>query len=202
MEELLGRARVGDEPARDELLERHRARLQRMVRGALDPRLAARVDASDIVQETLAEAAEKLDDYTRGRPLPFYPWLRRLALRRMTWWRRFHLRASKRSVAREQNPLPFLDPRAVPVDLLADTGTSPSGCAIRAESLDQVHAALRCLSAPDREVLELRYLEGASFAEIADRMGIGLSAAKMRHLRAMERFTGLLEEHGSVGTDG
>ena len=45
----------------------------------------------------------------------------------------------------------------------------------------------------DRTLLELRYMERLSLVEIADRLGIGSSAVKMRHLRALKRFRALLE---------
>jgi len=75
-EVLLARAAAGDRAARDGLLERFRPRLRQLVGLRLDRRLAARLDPSDVVQESLAEAAAKLDAYLRTRPLPFYPWLR------------------------------------------------------------------------------------------------------------------------------
>ncbi|HTK78727.1 MAG TPA: RNA polymerase subunit sigma, partial [Gemmataceae bacterium] len=78
-EELLRRAGGGDEPARQQLLARYRDRLRRMVAVHLDPRLAARLDPSDVVQDALLDAAGKLSHYLRTRPVPFYPWLRRLA---------------------------------------------------------------------------------------------------------------------------
>jgi RNA polymerase sigma-70 factor, ECF subfamily len=79
-DELLNRTAHGDRAARDQLLVRHRQRLRQAVAYRLDRRLAARVDPSDVVQEVLAEAARKLPDYLRERPLPFYPWLRQMAL--------------------------------------------------------------------------------------------------------------------------
>jgi RNA polymerase sigma-70 factor (ECF subfamily) len=62
-----------------------------MIEVHLDRRLAARVDPSDVVQESLADAARKLSDYLRQRPLPFYPWLRQLAWERLVKLRRRHL---------------------------------------------------------------------------------------------------------------
>src|SRR5262245_32662781 len=103
---LLERAAAGDAGARDRLLQRHRGRLRRMVAVRADPRLAARVDPSDVVQETLADAARKLDAYLRDRPLPFYPWLRRLAQERLAALHRRHVRAKRRSVTREAGALP------------------------------------------------------------------------------------------------
>ena len=67
---MIDRAGRGDEDARHKLLERYRDYLRRMVAVRLDRRVAARVDASDVVQETLVEAARRLDDYLRDRPLP------------------------------------------------------------------------------------------------------------------------------------
>jgi RNA polymerase sigma-70 factor (ECF subfamily) len=202
-EELLRRAGGVGDPAYGELFERHRARLRRMVASVFDRRLASRVDPSDVVQEALADAGRKLPDYLRERPVPFYPWLRRLALRRLVWWRRFHLRARKRSVALERNGGPSrADASTLPfLDLLPDGGTSPSGQAVRSEEREWVRTALGRLSPTDRDVLVLRYIEGVPFAEIAERLGLGLSAVKMRHLRAMERLSDLLEAPGRNRAD-
>jgi RNA polymerase sigma-70 factor, ECF subfamily len=48
----------------------------------------------------------------------------------------------------------------------------------------------------DRVILGLRYLDQLAFDEIAAVLEIGLGAAKMRHLRAVERLRRLLEEVG------
>src|SRR5262245_18416501 len=75
---LLQDAARGDQAAVQSLLDRHRERLRRIVALRLDSRLSARVDASDVVQEAMMDAASKLGDYERERPMPFYPWLLRL----------------------------------------------------------------------------------------------------------------------------
>src|SRR5260370_26969803 len=100
--ELLDRASCGEVRARQLLLDRHRARLRRMVAVRLDPRLAPRVDPSDLLQESLAEAAARLSEYLRERPMPFYPWLRQIAWDRLVEAHRRHLLARRRSVAREE----------------------------------------------------------------------------------------------------
>src|SRR5438445_11005353 len=100
-EELLDAAATGDAPARGRLLNRHRQRLRRMVAVRLDRRLSARLDPSDLVQETLAEANRRLDAYLRDRPLPFYPWLRQIAWNRLADLHRRHVAARKRTVARQ-----------------------------------------------------------------------------------------------------
>src|SRR5439155_13358142 len=102
-DQLLDAVSRGDAKARGRLLERHRRKLARMVAVRLDRRLAARVDPSDVVQEALAEAAKRLDAYLRDRPMPYYPWLRRLTWVQIDKAHRRHT-ARRRSVAREQPP--------------------------------------------------------------------------------------------------
>src|SRR6266436_992052 len=102
-EELLNHAERGDDAAREELLMHHRNRLKRMIAIRLDRRMAARVDPSDVVQETLTQAAQRLSSYLRDRPVPFYPWLRQLAWERLIELNRRHIYAQKRSVTREES---------------------------------------------------------------------------------------------------
>ena len=63
LEELLDQADQGIATARHELLERYRENLRRMVASRLDRRLTSRIDPSDVVQETLADAARRMDEY-------------------------------------------------------------------------------------------------------------------------------------------
>src|SRR5436305_5469637 len=135
-EELMDRAARGDDEARQALLQRYRDRLRRMVAVRLDARLRARLDPSDVVQEALLEAARRLPDYLRERPVSFYPWLRRLAWEHLVKLHQKHLATRKRSVAREL-PLPddSLDALA---RQLAAPGTSPSQRLERKEVCERV----------------------------------------------------------------
>ena len=198
---LLDRAEGGDDAARQQLLARYRARLKQMVAVRLDRRIAARVDPSDVVQEALAEAGRRLEEYLRDRPLPFYPWLRQLAWERLIDLRRRHLRAGRRSVRREEPwSLSLPDESAAALaGRLAASGTSPSDRLIRAELRDRVQAALARLAPRDREVLVLRHLEQLSTAEAAAVLGLGEEAVKSRHRRALERLRALLEDDASEG---
>src|SRR5438105_1203288 len=90
-EQLLARAGDGDTQARDRLFQRHRPRLRNLIALRMDRRLAARLDPSDVVQDTLGEAAQQMSDYLRRRPLPFYPWLRQIALEKLIDQHRRHL---------------------------------------------------------------------------------------------------------------
>ena len=75
----LKRARRGDSAAVDRLFALYQPRVRRMVAVRLDARPAARVDLADVVQETLAQASRKIDDYRCDQRVSFYPRLRRIA---------------------------------------------------------------------------------------------------------------------------
>jgi RNA polymerase sigma-70 factor (ECF subfamily) len=196
-ERLLRDAARGDQAALRSLLERHRERLRRMVALRLDSRLSARVDASDVVQEALIDAARKLADYERDRPLPFYPWLHRLTAERLAVVHRKHRRGT-RSVGREQHATAWLDDSAgLLVDHLVDSATTPGHDLVRQERRQRVRDALERLTPPDREVLVMRYLEDLTFPEIAAILEVGESAAKMRHLRAIEKIRTVLQADDS-----
>jgi RNA polymerase sigma-70 factor (ECF subfamily) len=190
-EHLLEQAQHGDPAAAGQLLERHRDRLKRMVAVRLDRRLAARVDPSDVVQETLAEAARRLPEYLRDRPLPFYPWLRRLTADRLAVLHRRHVRAANRAVGREEPPLPDHSALAL-ADRLFARQSNPSARLRRQERRERVRAALAALPERDREVLVLRYLEELSVGEIAAVLGLTETAVYGRHLRALKRLKELL----------
>lgn len=198
-EELLRRAQGGDAEARQLLFARDRARLCRMVSLRMDRRLAARFDASDVVQEALADASQQLDSYLRDRPLPFYPWLRHFAWERLVDLHRRHVGARRRSVDREE-ARPGSDPSVVALaDRLVGSGTSPSRRLIRAELLERVRVALGELSPRDREILEMRHLEQLTAGEIAAVLWTTPGAIRTRLVRALEKLRSLLDDDRSGG---
>ena len=72
-----------------------------MIAARLDPRLAPRLDASDVVQETLTDAAQRLPEYLSNRPLPFFAWLYRLVADRLARTHRHHVASTVRAIGRE-----------------------------------------------------------------------------------------------------
>jgi RNA polymerase sigma-70 factor, ECF subfamily len=192
-ESLIDQARQGDGAARLSLLERYRNYLRRMVAVRLDRRLAPRVDASDVVQETLALASRKMDDYLRDQPLPFLGWLRQLAVESIKDTHRRHIGSQRRSIDRETQGVDLPDESAVYLgERLMARDTSPSNRMMRQERRDQVKTALTEMSPRDREILVMRYLEHLDGGEIAETLGITEGAVKVRLLRALQRMRGRL----------
>src|SRR5438552_2320675 len=95
---LLDQVRQGDRQAFEQLLARHRPQLRQFIAQRLDPQLRARVDPSDVVQETQLEVHRRLDDYLERRPMPFRLWLRKTAYERLLMLRRQHIESRRRAV--------------------------------------------------------------------------------------------------------
>jgi RNA polymerase sigma-70 factor (ECF subfamily) len=161
-----------------------------MVAVRIDPRVAARLDPSDVVQDTLAEAHRRLDDYLAAQPVPFYLWLRQLAQDRLIDLHRRHVLASRRSVGREVPAGPELSDASVTelADRITSRAPGPSEAAHRREQAGLLRAALTRLPDTDREVLILRHLEELTPREIADVLGVTQAVVYSRHLRALRRL--------------
>lgn len=195
-EQLLVRAKAGDGGALDELLRHNRQRLKQMVHVQLDARLQARVDPSDVVQEAMIEAARRFPVYLREMGLPFYPWLRQIALDRIGRMHRNHLRIARRNIRRETPLEPLLPDDSLQqlVSCVLYQGSDPAQRLSRKETGEQVRAALGRLTKEDREALVLRFIEHLSAAEAAAVMGVSESALRMRQLRALQRFQKLIAD--------
>jgi RNA polymerase sigma-70 factor (ECF subfamily) len=191
---LLNEARAGDEQAFSRLIARHRDGLRRFVAARLDARVQARLDPSDVVQETQLEAFRRIDDYLERRPMPFRVWLRKTAYERLLKLRRFHLDAARRSVTCElglpdQSSLLLAGP-------LLDRGLSPSQQLDRQDLVGRVREALAGLSETDREVLLMRHVDELPYLEVGYILGVDPAAARKRYGRALLRLREVLRDAG------
>jgi RNA polymerase sigma-70 factor, ECF subfamily len=182
---LLDRAEHGEAAARLELLERYRRYLGQLIAARLDRRIARRVDVSDIVQESLAAASERMDLYLKTRHVPFLRWLRRVALNHIALAHRHHLLSRKRSTAREHSTHDGVNSSSVGQMLLIAPDTSPSNRLEQKERSERVVAAMAELPPRDREVLSMWYMEQRDMPAIAEALGISEWAARKRHVRAL-----------------
>ncbi len=192
---LLERARKGELAACAELFARHRELVRQAVALRLDRRLGARLDVSDVVQETCLEAARRLPDYLHGPSLPFGLWLRWLAREKVLALHREHLYADKRAVGREAPPLPA-DSSACFVSGLLGREPSPSQAAAAAEVAERLRLALGRLDDDERDLILWRHFEHLANREIAQLLEISEAAAGKRYIRALERLRAFLADLG------
>ncbi len=200
-QEILASARRGDAGAVNRLLERHRESLRRLVQVRLDRAMARRIDASDIVQDVLLEANDRLQDYFRDPKMPFHLWLRHLAKDRIIDMHRQHRGAQRRSLDREQvlaSPA-FADQSSFDLAAqLRDDELTPAAASIRKELEGRFLAALDKMEEEDREILLMRHFEQLGNSEAAELLGLSTAAAGMRHLRALRRLRTILGDRPSL----
>jgi RNA polymerase sigma-70 factor (ECF subfamily) len=196
-EGLLKRVQSADAAAVEQLWERHREPLRRVIDVRLDHQLGRRVDASDVVQDVLLEANRRLHEYLSDPAVPFQLWLRLIARDHILDQHRRHRGAARRSLDREQ-PLAaaqFPDQSSIQLaDRLRDPGPSPLTEVLRNELARRFHESLRSLDDDDREVILLRHSEQLSNQQAASALGLSEAAAGMRYLRALRRLRSSLGE--------
>ena len=197
IDQLLDKARAGDDVAVSELLTMHRERLKRMVQLRMHPRLQSRIDSSDVIQEACLHASRLLPDYLKDPGLPFYPWLRHLTMLKLSELHRHHLRVQKRDADRELSifhvGVPGASTALLAAQLLGKL-TSPSEAAMREERRARIERVLNAMDARDREILALRHFEQLSTREAALVLGLSKAGAGSRYLRAIGRFRRMLDE--------
>ncbi|MEX0702870.1 MAG: sigma-70 family RNA polymerase sigma factor [Planctomycetales bacterium] len=190
IEALLEQVRNGDRAALNALFEQHRGYLKNLLALRMSPDLKRRVDASDVVQETHAEAFRRIDDYLRRPPVTFRLWLRRIAMDRVAAAYRRHVRATRRSVAREVE-LPRDSSLGLGA-LLVDRNPGPSELFDRDEIVRRVRQSIDRLPDLDREIILLHNFEALTSRESAELLGITPDAARQRYGRAILRLRTLL----------
>jgi RNA polymerase sigma-70 factor (ECF subfamily) len=191
---LLDRLDRGDKSVVERLLAHHRDYVKRVVDLRMDDAFRARVDPSDVVQETQMVVMNRIDEYLRRRPTSFRVWLRRETMEKLTDVRRQHL-AQKRSVKRDLR-LSDASSRSIAQQLF---GASPSRLLQRKELAAQVRDAIESLSEIDREVIMLRHIEGLTNVEVAEVLNIEPTAVRQRHGRAIIRLLEQLTARGISG---
>ncbi len=197
LDDLRERLRNGDRTALAEWFAEHRDDLRRFLVCRMDRRLAPRLDASDIVQQAYLDADTRLPHYSdQAENMPFGTWVRQVALQTLFDLHRRHVGAQRRTVKQEVrftgkkrngSSLPGLS-------ALPGATTSPSNVFAKGERRKRIERAMQQLNETDREVLELRHFKQLSNREVAERLGLAVSAASNRYVRALRRLAHVLSE--------
>lgn len=182
----VARLREGDTEALREVIHAFGERLTAVVAGVLRDRDAV----EDVVQETFTKAFYRIQAFHGGSSL--YTWLYRVAVNAA----KDHIKSRMRRPASSFDELPGRT--ALP----ARAGPLVEGLERRELRL-RVRAAIAQLPRRFRVVLALRELEGLSYTDIAEVLGMSLGTVESRLFRARRRLRDLLtRESSSVDTKG
>src|SRR5262245_40213937 len=189
-DELLGQALQGDREAVGRLLEAQRAALRRLAERQLKGRVAVRVDASDVVQQTFLEAFRSFPQFAGRDARALVAWLQGILDHKIAGAIRDHTLLQKRSVVRERS-LDDSGEGGAPLKGELDAGlSSPSQKVMRGEDAARLSRALTALPDDQREAVRLRHLEGWALDDIARHLGRSPAATAgliKRGLQALRR---------------
>jgi RNA polymerase sigma-70 factor (ECF subfamily) len=170
--ELIERASDGSRVAFDELAAQVTAPLLTSIRLGIGPGLRAKLDAEDVLQETLLRAFQSIKHFRWQGEESFRRWLEGIAANVLLHSGRTYGRKKELEIRR--------DPTASDV--------TPSRHERRNERFDRLKRSIEGLSPDYRTVIRLSRLEGLKIREIAERMGRSPSAVKNLLLRAMKQL--------------
>jgi RNA polymerase sigma-70 factor (ECF subfamily) len=175
-------------------LERYREYLGLLARLQLDPRLQGKVDLSGVVQQTLLEAHQALDQFQHGSEERKAAWLRQVLANNLRDEVR-KLGTAARDVSRERSLEAALNESSARLEAwLAADQSSPSQQAMRQEQLLALAGALARLPADQRRAVELHHLQSCPLAEVARQMDRSKGAVAQLLCRGLKKLRELLTE--------
>ena len=177
-------------------IESYRSYLNLLARANLHPPVRARLDASDLVQETLLEAHRDQGAFRGRNGLQQAAWLRRILANNLAGALR-DLHRARRDPGRERSLDAAIEESRVRLQSwLAAAGPTPSQIVEKHERLLRVAGSLEELSADQQEAVLLRYFQGCTLAEISERMNRSpASVAGLLH-RGLRQLRGSLMKLG------
>jgi RNA polymerase sigma-70 factor (ECF subfamily) len=157
--------------------DRFRSYLLLLARLKLDRKLRGKLDASDVVQQTLLEAHQAIASFQGNDTSAQAAWLRKILSRNLANAVRDLTRA-KRDVRKERSLQADMDASASKLgDWLAAEQSSPSQKVDRQERALRLAEALAHLPDSQREAILLRHFQGLSLSQISEQMECTTAAA-------------------------
>jgi RNA polymerase sigma-70 factor (ECF subfamily) len=186
---LIRCARQGDRESRERLFERLRGYLRLAARAQLESWLKVKVDASDLVQQTMLEAHCDFDRFQGDSERQLLAWLRKILLHNVADFVRHYRGTAKRQVRRE---VPLGNPAEsgplIGAPEPAAPGATPSQEFLRRDDELRLVDALEKLPPDYQEVILLRNLQRLPFNEVAEQMGRSRPAVQMLWKRAIDKL--------------
>ena len=190
---LIGQAQQGDESARQRLFSLGRSYMALVARAQAESWLRVKVDASDLVQQTMLEAHRDFERFAGGSEKEWLAWLRKILSHNMADFVRCYRGTAKRG-ARE---LPLRDPGATTAfgaPEPAAPGPTPSQEFLQMDVELRLAEAVERLPPDYQEVILLRNLQRLPFAEVAERMERSRPAVQMLWMRAVRQLQEIMVE--------
>jgi RNA polymerase sigma factor (sigma-70 family) len=180
--DLVALVRAGDDRAFEQLYRRYHRRIAAYVQGMVHDHARA----EDITQDVFMSALRRMRD--TDRPIAFKPWIYEIAKNACIDQFRRSRRAEEVSYDHEEG-LGSAD-----YGKLVTTDPAPDVAVENKQSLENLCGAFGGLSETHHEILVMRELEGLSYRQIGERLGMTRPAVESTLFRARRRLTEEYEE--------
>lgn len=195
LNDLLARAKAGDEAALGELLNQHRNYLVLLARIQIGRRLRTKADPTDVVQDVFLDAFRQFRQFEGTSCDALGVWLRKILAGKLAHLVRRYLSVQARDVRLERSIEKELDSSSNWLEKSLSAGAStPSEAAMAQERLMELSNALEQLAPDYRTVIILRQLEGLSFQDISQRMERSEDSVQKLWVRGLEALRKSLGE--------
>ncbi len=180
--DLIARVRAGDDAAFATLYERYHRRIAAYIYGMVKDYGRA----EDIAQDVFMSALRRMRE--TDRPIAFKPWIYEIAKNACIDQFRRSRRAEEVSYDAEEGL------GAADYGRLVTTGPTPDVAVDQKMSLDHLRGAFGGLSETHHEILVMRELEGLSYREIGEKLGMSRPSVESTLFRARRRLAEEYEE--------
>lgn len=180
--DLLRRAKAGEPACLRRVLDRYRDRLLLRIRLMMGERARQAAESGDFLHGVFVQVLENFEGFEVRGERSFLRWTTTIARNSIRMELRRHREAALETFASST--------------LWANDGAdaTPLGEVERTDQVDRIVDALAELDEDHRSVIELRYFEQLSFAEIARRMGRSENAVQLLHGRVILKLSDRLHD--------
>ncbi|QDV21772.1 sigma-70 family RNA polymerase sigma factor [Aureliella helgolandensis] len=173
--------------------ESFRSYLHILAETQLHARLKSKVDASDIVQQTMLQAYQAREQFRGTTEAEKAAWLRTILGNVLSGLARGFSR-KRRDLSREQSIQAVEKSSLQLTNLLSADTSSPSSAMHRHERADQLAKAMLRLTAEQRQAIMLKYWQGATLAEIGQQLDKSTEAVAGLLFRGMQKLRSVIEK--------
>ncbi|QDU82436.1 ECF RNA polymerase sigma-E factor [Polystyrenella longa] len=183
----LGNSEMEGSESSEPLLEYYRNYLLKIANRKLDRDLSVKVPASDIVQNTLANAYLNYDQFRGETKFRLLGWLRTILENELATTKRRFITARKRDIGKEVSLYGNTACGTRNVGEIEDSLT-PSQPVLREETRLLYETAMDRIPIHYRQVIQLRSLDDRSFNDVAEMIGKSVGATQKLWARAIEEL--------------
>jgi RNA polymerase sigma-70 factor (subfamily 1) len=184
--EILKKAKCGEKSAIAQLFDQSQKYLLLIANQNLDPAMLQKFGASDMVQQSMLIANQKIDGFQGQSRGEYLAWIRQILIHECQQATRSYRQTDKRNVNRERSLTNSASEHQQPQ--VKDDFLTPSSEAVSNEEIKALDSILKTIPEIDQQVIKMRNWEELSFEEIGRAIDKSAEAARKIWSRAIMKL--------------